>query len=150
MSHYERIVAEAARLNMPEGTWLYPTDDDVKETRTLAVRYLREGWGQGFMFTNADGTQLRNSIDAERYCALGAIAKASSIIGPRSMVVRHVDLMLVEDFNRILQQVVVELIQHEAGLVSLPGFNDAEGRTAEEVIAIVGLPPTENQKLPRN
>lgn len=84
-----------------------------------AIALLKKGWCQGVVARNAAGNATSTWSDAKQHCAIGAMMHVVALSPLLSCACRQA--------RRRLYSMVPDAIT---------AFNDAEGRTAEEVIKL--------------
>lgn len=97
---------------------------DVVEVLEKAKERLRGHWCQGALYRDSDDRVLGKDFDGCRVCAYGAVVSVSArdSTAPMLTVLGRLDEAAWED--------------SDGGFFKASSYNDAEGRTEEEVLAL--------------
>jgi hypothetical protein len=104
------------------------TDETQVDELLLATRErLAFGWTQGTTLQTLDGEPTSDPAEAARFCVLGAFAHASHAL--------HADAYTYHSAMQRLCEAIDPAATRAAPLVFIPVWNDAEGRTQDDVLA---------------
>jgi hypothetical protein len=96
-----------------------------------AKRLVRKGWCAGYEARDSQDVDcFADSVIACKWCATGSITRATTEIVGVSGEGHPVAGLLIEELETAL---------HDAGeaVYELPGWNDIEGRTADDVVGLM-------------
>ena len=99
----------------------------VDELLLAARERLAFGWTQGTTLQDLGGAPTSDPAEAARFCVLGAFAHASHTL--------HSDAGTYHSALQRLCDVIDPGATRAAPLVAIPVWNDAEGRTQDDVLA---------------
>ena len=102
-------------------------EEQVDELLLAARERLAFGWTQGTTLQDLEGAPTSDPSEAARFCVLGALAHASHAL--------HSDVHTYHSAMQRLCEVIDPGATRAAPLVAIPVWNDAEGRTQDDVLA---------------
>ncbi len=102
-------------------------EEQVAELLLAARERLAFGWTQGTTLQDIEGEPTSDPAEAARFCVLGAFAHASHSL--------HTDVYTYHSAMQRLCDVIDPGATRSAPLVVIPVWNDAHGRTQDEVLA---------------
>lgn len=98
----------------------------VEQLAAEAAALIRKGWCQGYLSTDTEGNvAYPEEGNVANYCAIGAMSE----VAPK-------DDDGIDLYIKLLDEFQAHLGPKEGGMYTIASFNDAPGRTAEEVAAV--------------
>lgn len=104
---------------------------ELKQVLDGAGELVKEGWTQGEWARDATGARVHpESTGACRFCMEGALKRAASKLEPDCRARRG---NLVHGATLAIERTLADELEGE-----IADWNDEEGRTQEEVVAVIG------------